>query len=129
MFSHAKSAAQTAIRQWLMKAATCGCRFRVCSSSLIIKLLTLLCLVATSSTLNGVLMLKTEKQSGQNIKASQIRFQRSEMLGTHMDKLQCAHWITCKECWCTLQPTRVGLDPDLMDAQITFRGRVSKLMP
>ena len=74
-----------------MKAATCGCHFQLCSSSLIIKLLRLLCLVVTSSTLNGVLILKTEKQSGQNIKASQIRFQRSEMLGMYMDKLQCAH--------------------------------------
>lgn len=91
MFSHAKSAAQTAIRRWLMKAATCGCRFQLCSSSLIMKLLRLLCLVVTSSTLNGVLMLKTEKQSGQNIKANQIRFQRSEGLGMHINKVQCAH--------------------------------------
>ena len=110
MFSHAKSAAQTAIRQWLMKVATCGCHFQLCSSSLIIKLLKLLCQVVTSSTLNGVLVLKTEKQSGQNIKASQIRFQRSEMLDVHMDKLQCT-----------------GLGTNLRDAPVCG-GRVSKLM-
>ncbi len=90
MFSHAKSAAQTAIRQWLMKAATCGCHFQLCSSSLIIRLLRLLCPAVTSSTNNGVLISKMEKQSGQNIRASLIRSQRSELLG--MDKTSLHMW-------------------------------------